>query len=179
MQETISCPSCTRVLRVPDDLKGQQVRCPSCATVFTAGAAEPLIPPPVEQPPVEREPARAAEAPRRRALPDDDDYGERYDDFDYRRRRRRRLDQEPHRGPAVLVPGILSCVVCGVGLILGPLAWSMGSNDMTAIRDRRMDPEGETLTQAGMICGIVGTCLNLLGCGLFGCGFLFPGARRF
>jgi predicted Zn finger-like uncharacterized protein len=179
MQETTACPSCQRVLRVPDDLKGQQVRCPSCASVFTAGAAEPILPPPAEPPPLEQEPARAAHAPRLRALPDEDDFDDRADDFDYRRRRRRRLDYEPHRGPAVLVLGILSCVICGVGLILGPLAWSMGSNDMTAIRDRRMDPEGESLTQAGMICGIVGTFLNLLGCGLYGCVFLFPGARRF
>ena len=165
------------MLRVPEELKGEQVRCPSCGTVFTAGADEPLPPPPVQPPPVEREPARAAEPPRRLpALPDDDD--DRDDDFDYPRRRRRRLDYEPHRGAAVLVLGILSCVLCGVGLILGPIAWSMGSSDMARIRSRRMDPEGESLTQAGMICGIVGTLLNLLGCGIYGCVFLFAGAAR-
>src|SRR5262245_7448049 len=30
------CPSCTRPMRVPDDLLGKKVKCPSCDTVFTA-----------------------------------------------------------------------------------------------------------------------------------------------
>jgi predicted Zn finger-like uncharacterized protein len=47
MNLTISCPACQRPLRVPEDLLGQAVKCPSCTHVFTAptpGEAE--APPP-------------------------------------------------------------------------------------------------------------------------------------
>jgi len=43
----ISCPSCARQLRVPDDLLGKQVKCPACQTAFTAAADETPAPPPV------------------------------------------------------------------------------------------------------------------------------------
>ena len=46
MQNTIPCPSCRRELRVPDQLIGKLVKCPACATTFTASASEPS--PPVE-----------------------------------------------------------------------------------------------------------------------------------
>jgi hypothetical protein len=86
----------------------------------------------------------------------DDDYG------DHDVRRRRRHDLEPHRGTMILVLGILSIVFTGLGFILGPIAWIMGSNDLTAIRAGRMDPDGEGTTSAGRICGIIGTILGSL-----------------
>jgi len=94
---------------------------------------------------------------RRRPLADDD-----YDDYDDadRHRRRRRRDLAPHRGSTILTLGILSLVVCGV--ILGPIAWAMGTTDMAEIRAGRMDPDGEGTTNAGRICGIIGTFLHLL-----------------
>jgi predicted Zn finger-like uncharacterized protein len=36
MPQVISCPECERSLRVPDDLLGKMVRCPSCKATFTA-----------------------------------------------------------------------------------------------------------------------------------------------
>jgi predicted Zn finger-like uncharacterized protein len=36
MPETIRCPQCGRELRVPDSLLGKKVKCPSCATTFSA-----------------------------------------------------------------------------------------------------------------------------------------------
>jgi len=36
MQNTISCPSCQRELRVPDEFIGTQVKCGACDAVFTA-----------------------------------------------------------------------------------------------------------------------------------------------
>ena len=35
----IDCPSCSRKLRVPDDLLGKQVKCPTCGHTFQASAA--------------------------------------------------------------------------------------------------------------------------------------------
>jgi len=39
MPNTIHCPSCSRELRVPDELIGKKVKCPACATTFTASVA--------------------------------------------------------------------------------------------------------------------------------------------
>jgi hypothetical protein len=68
----------------------------------------------------------------------------------------------PHRASAVLTLGILSlaATVVTLGLlsvILGPIAWVMGSNDLAAIRAGRMDRTGESNTNAGRICAMIGT----------------------
>jgi predicted Zn finger-like uncharacterized protein len=39
MANTIHCPSCSRELRVPDELIGKKVKCPACSTTFTASVA--------------------------------------------------------------------------------------------------------------------------------------------
>jgi hypothetical protein len=59
----------------------------------------------------------------------------------------------------ILVLGILSLVLGAIGFIMGPIAWIMGNNDLRAIREGRMDPEGEGLTNAGRICGMISTIL--------------------
>ncbi len=66
----------------------------------------------------------------------------------------------PHRGVLILVLGILSIVVCA---FLGPFAWIMGQGDMKKIAAGSMDASGKGLTQAGMICGIIGTVFLALG----------------
>ena len=65
-----------------------------------------------------------------------------------------------HRGGAVLALGIIGIVVC---FVTGIIAWVMGSNDLREMKEGLMDPEGEGLTRAGMICGIVGTVIAALG----------------
>jgi predicted Zn finger-like uncharacterized protein len=168
MSEITSCPQCQRKLRVPDELLGQPVKCPSCENVFTASAEAPAAPPPV--PPTtareEHEPDAEAVRPRRRP-PREEDYDDegRDDDYDRPRRRRRSSYAQPHRGAVVLTLGILSLVICG---LLGPVAWIMGSNDLAAMRAGRMDPEGEGLTRGGMICGIIASILLIVGCVIWG-----------
>jgi len=71
--------------------------------------------------------------------------------------------RQPHRGGAVLTLGILRLVICAP---LGIIAWIMGAEDLKSISAGRMDPSGQGTTQAGMICGIIGTVL-------FGIGLLF------
>jgi len=70
-----------------------------------------------------------------------------------------RPDYRPHRGPLILVLGILSLMMCG---LLGIAAWIMGNNDLQEIRAGRMDPEGEGLTNAGRIMGMIGLLLTLI-----------------
>jgi hypothetical protein len=67
---------------------------------------------------------------------------------------------KPHRGTLILVLGILSLVVCGP---LGIAAWVMGSGDMKEMDAGTMDPAGRGTTQAGKICGIIGTILMIVG----------------
>jgi predicted Zn finger-like uncharacterized protein len=234
----IDCPSCQRKLRVPDDLLGLKVKCPSCATTFTAGETASAPPPPPPPEPVTSgaldggpfpstspgsapEPAPSPTPPPpawssgepshssapteplpptapvddhrpcpacRQSIPVeakrcrycgepvnrvDDDHDDRHDhDRDDRPWERApyhaniRRDTEPHRGTLVLVFGILSIVlgmsyiVSLVALPMGIAAWVMGQRDLRRMRMNEMDPQGEGATQAGWICGIIGTVIS-------------------
>ena len=72
---------------------------------------------------------------------------------------------EPHRGTLILVLGILSLVLCG--FFTGIPAWIMGKGDLAKIKDGMMDPEGEGMTKAGMICGMISCILTLVCGGLY------------
>jgi predicted Zn finger-like uncharacterized protein len=187
MPDIITCPKCERKLRVPDELLGQDVKCPTCSATFTASGAS-AGPPPPPPPPREPEPEPHRVSPRRSSRRDD--YDDDRDYYDDDRPRRRGMGSgrylQPHRGTTVLVLGILSLFMFGI--ILGPIAWIMGNNDMREIRAGRMDPAGEGNTNAGRICGMIGTIKDIIGLvccigyfvlfaavGLAGAG----GARRF
>ena len=60
----------------------------------------------------------------------------------------------PHRGSTVLVYGILGLVVCQ---LLAIAAWRMGNDDLREMEFGQMDPSGRDLTNAGRVCGMVGT----------------------
>src|SRR5437773_6137619 len=152
MATTATCPQCSRQLRVPDELLGRLVKCPSCSTTFTASTAADEPPP---LPIAAKEPAPSVRPPR----VDEDEIDDRFDDYyedKPRRKRVRRSDLLPHRGTMILVLGIFSLVFGLIGIVLGPMAWVMGNNDLREIRAGRMDPEGESTTNAGRICGIIG-----------------------
>jgi hypothetical protein len=68
-----------------------------------------------------------------------------------------------HRGTVILVLGILSIFMGGIGLILGPIAWILGRRDLREMDAGRMDAAGRGSTNAGRICGIIGTCTHGLG----------------
>jgi len=59
--------------------------------------------------------------------------------------------------------GILAIVPHGFHLILGPIAWILGNNDLREMREGRMDREGESQTNIGRILGMVATILGLVG----------------
>ncbi len=77
---------------------------------------------------------------------------------------------KPHRGTLILVLGILSLVVCSP---LGIAAWIMGAGDLKEMDAGTMDPGGRGSTQAGKICGIIGTILLIVGVIIFGIIFTF------
>ena len=66
---------------------------------------------------------------------------------------------KPHRGTLILVLGILGLVVCAP---LAIVAWVMGSGDLKEMDAGTMDPSGRGTTQAGKICGIIGTVLMII-----------------
>ncbi len=72
--------------------------------------------------------------------------------------------RQPHRGTLILVFGILGFLVC---ILLSPAAWIMGRHDLKQMDAGIMDPEGRTLTQVGMILGIINSCILLAGVAFF------------
>ncbi|MFL5245165.1 MAG: hypothetical protein ACJ8FY_23935 [Gemmataceae bacterium] len=70
------CPSCGRKLKVPDDLRGKEVKCPSCGKIFTATESQPSAPPEGRQRQEDEHGQVSQGEPRRRLRPigDDDDY---------------------------------------------------------------------------------------------------------
>ena len=155
MDSQITCPSCSGPLRVPEELYGRRVQCPTCQSIFVAER-------PAGTPSAAATEAGVPPLPRPRR-PQDDDYA--YEDYAERPRRRW---LQPHRGTTILVLGILSLVICAP---LGIAAWVMGNTDLAAIRRGEMDPSGEGTTQAGRICGMIGTIFMILGC--VGYGLMF------
>jgi hypothetical protein len=67
---------------------------------------------------------------------------------------------KPHRGVLILVLGVLGLVGCGIFTAIP--AWVMGSGDLKAMAAGTMDPSGQSMTNAGRICGMIGTILAIV-----------------
>jgi hypothetical protein len=80
-----------------------------------------------------------------------------------------RQNLRPHRGDMIMILGILSFFIAGI--VLGPMAWIMGNNDLREMALGRMDRSGESNTNVGRICGMISTILHCVGllccCGYF------------
>jgi hypothetical protein len=143
MVEIVTCPACQRKLQLAGADWDQSVQCPQCAHTFVAGPT-PLAAPPAPSIPV---PTNG-------------------DDLDIERRHIPR-DYEPHRGPLIKGLGLFSLVggvlFLGLPLVVGPVAWALGSRDLRAIDDGHMDPKGRKQTRTGRWCGIAASVLLLLG----------------
>ena len=63
-----------------------------------------------------------------------------------------------HRGRMLLVFGILGTPLW----IFGAVAWVLGNRDLKAMAEGKLDSNGEGLTMAGKILGIIGLFMNLL-----------------
>lgn len=203
MPIVVECPSCGQKLKVPDNLAGKKVRCSKCQGAFTAAAPEAAPPPPPveeENPFTTDEPANEEydERPARRSKRRRDD-----DDYD----REVSGGGAPGRGGMVMTFGIISVVLfvvalvggfggsfifplfglCApvltiIGLVLGIMAWLMGSSDLKKIKAGTISTTAKGQTQGGFICGIVGTILNslILLCGCIGVILFFAvGAAAF
>ena len=66
----------------------------------------------------------------------------------------------PSRGGSILALGICSLVLCS---ILGPIAWSMGNEELRRIDSGQTPMDGRGLASAGRICGIISSVLLICG----------------
>jgi hypothetical protein len=71
---------------------------------------------------------------------------------------------EPHRGTTIQVLGILSLFFLPV--VLGPLAWIWGRQDLRKMADGKMDPAGKSATETGRICGMIASIISFGGLAL-------------
>jgi predicted Zn finger-like uncharacterized protein len=168
MPEVVNCPQCKRKLRVPDDLIGKKVKCPTCATTFTASAGAAPVPE-EEAPRASRRPAtppdedESEEVPRARRLPARSvayDEEEDYEDEDEVPVGRRRPQEQTGNGMAVtgMVLGIVGFVIgfvpCfgWVGFILGILGCVFASIGLAAaVRTGT----GKGMAVAGLVLSIL------------------------
>lgn len=70
----------------------------------------------------------------------------------------------PPRSGSVLTLGILSLVLCS---IMGPIAWSMGNEELRRIDAGQTDPSSRGGASAGRICGMIATILMIFGVLMF------------
>jgi hypothetical protein len=66
----------------------------------------------------------------------------------------------PHRGGVILTLAILGWAICPV---FAPFAWALGNSDLRSMKVGQMDPTGQSLTQAGMVLGMIATILFGIG----------------
>lgn len=66
----------------------------------------------------------------------------------------------PARGGTILALGICSLLVCS---LLGPIAWSMGNEEIRRIDRGEVDPSTRGNVTAGRICGMVASIMILVG----------------
>lgn len=162
------CPGCGSSLRVADEHAGQQARCPACQTIYvvpyTTHREDVPVVAAVSNRWYMRTPDGRGYGPvARRELEEWHQQGRvgagceiRSDEDPVWRTAAHLLpplppSREPHRGGLILALGILTWVACP---LFGILAWVLGEMDLRAMREGRMDPQGESLTQIGRILGM-------------------------
>ncbi len=77
---------------------------------------------------------------------------------------------EHPQGTTILVLGIMSLVltsVCGIGMLLGPVAWIMGNSALKEIDANPGAYSNRGNVQGGRICGIIATVLLILAVAFF------------
>jgi predicted Zn finger-like uncharacterized protein len=171
MPTVISCPSCSKQLKVPDELIGRNVKCPGCKETFTAQAGGSLSKSGSSREEIAEKPRKKAapppeeeeeedEAPRKVAKRRQDDEDDDVDDRPSKRRRRSGAAMQEHRGMLWLILGLVAALGWFVSLPtapMGPFVWWLADKDLKEMDAGRMDPEGRQHTQIGKICGIVAT----------------------
>src|ERR1700687_396594 len=136
MATTVVCPACSRRLRLPDHLLGQEVRCPGCKKIF---ATEPRS--------ARKSKRDEDEDEDREELDDDPEEADRPS----RRGRSLRRNQLPHRGGLLLTLGIVSIVA---GVISVPAEFGLGLCTMCCFLGVFAMAAAGVIMLIGLGCGI-------------------------
>ncbi|MDH4169857.1 MAG: hypothetical protein OEW42_09735 [Acidimicrobiia bacterium] len=73
---------------------------------------------------------------------------------------------ESSQATLAMVLGIVSLaggLSCGIPILVAPVAWIIGQQEITAIDAQRRDPTKRGQANAGRVMGIIGTILLILG----------------
>ncbi len=156
----IQCAGCGQRIRVGDEHAGKKARCPACGTISQVPSGiEPTAPAPGVPSPAQVEPAKTM--PAAGGTPFAGTHGGAANPYASPGVSSVGWRLKPHRGGLILTLAILG-LLCGC-MPLGIVAWVMGAVDLGQIKRGQMDPDGQTLTQVGMILGIVATTIGVLG----------------
>lgn len=158
MSIEMGCTGCGQTLRVADEHAGKKARCPACGTIVQVPASgEPAPPEPAAGSPFSGPPQSASVANPFADRPEQE-----FNPYAAPGAPvvRTPTFARPHRGGLILTFAILGILCCMPFCIA---AWVMGAADMKEMRAGRIDRSGQSMTQAGMVIGIVGTVLGALG----------------
>ena len=157
------CQSCHKTLRVPDEFAGRKAKCPNCQTILQVAAKSETVKPLDVQPPIESSSNPFARSdssiPNRSSTAAGNPYSS--PQSQPQPLGRRHFRGAPHRGGLVLGLGI-GAMTCNFCLIPGILALIFGLADLKAMKEGRMDDEGQGLTLAGTIMGGIMTAIGAL-----------------
>ena len=155
----IQCAGCGQKIRVGDEHAGKKARCPACGTISQVpSSGEPASPVAPADVPTPSPFGSAGTTPAASGTPFAAGQGDATNPNASPTMQARRM--KPHRGGLILTLAILGLLCC---MPLGIVAWILGAIDLGEIKRGQMDPEGQTLTQVGMILGIVATVIGVLG----------------
>jgi hypothetical protein len=70
--------------------------------------------------------------------------------------------EQQGRGVLIMALGIASIVCCSCGIVLGPVAWILGQQDLKKINAGEFPETARQQTQIGVYCGMAGTAISVL-----------------
>ena len=138
MAEISKCPQCERQLRVPDHLLGKKVKCPSCGTMFTAGAKKEIeVEAEVDDDDVQVDEEEIRKGKNRPARSEREEYEEEDRDDEQeeerRRKKKRRMASRKEAEARVMAPAI-SMLITGVfGILMGLFYLAIAIFDLNAL----------------------------------------------
>jgi DNA-directed RNA polymerase subunit M/transcription elongation factor TFIIS len=170
MNDQVHCPQCDRLLAVPEDLIGAMVRCPQCATAFTADPTAPRPANPSAADAIQKEATErrqenyAEELPpsRKRRPPEkewDEEDEEEYREYDMQRRKADAKAQVAGPATALIV---VSAIVLGLSILMLFLYVFAGAAMVALLADKRMEGDNQEGMMERTVIGIAQSIMQIV-----------------
>jgi DNA-directed RNA polymerase subunit RPC12/RpoP len=159
MSMTLSCSSCQRELRLPEELIGKPVKCPACGQTFMADSTGPANIPPKRQ----ENQLQSSQPPFTDHFSDEESeegYEEGIDSSTRRSRRFYRAARDEIRGPAIglMIVGMINCILGALRIVLY-IAF-MAFRDSPELKGR---PEFNDMQPLMILAGAAGIAIAIAG----------------